>query len=373
MWYFRSPQVIFGEDSLSFLESLSIKKAVIVTDKNIRKAGLVDIVKGNMPDTEILIVDDIPEEPKYRDMAKHLDDINNFSPEYFISIGGGSVIDSSKILFFKYERPDLEFYDVTPLVKLNLRKKSRLIAIPTTSGTGSECTWAAMVSDEMEVRKDELASPEIMPDYAILDPQMVKSLPRAQTINTATDAITHAIEGYTSRWSNPYSDAMAEKAIDLIIPSIVKLVKNPENMEMRNNMHIGASMAGLSFSNSQIGLAHALGHSLGAIFHVVHGKSVGVVLPSVIRFNYDSVREKYNRLNNIIPEEYREKTLDQSIVHIFSDIGQATKISEAGLDEKTFNDNLEKLVNLASESTGIITNPADAGMDDIKKLFISSW
>ena len=230
-----------------------------------------------------------------------------------------------------------------------------------------------MVSDEMEVRKDELASPEIMPDYAILDPQMVKSLPKAQTINTATDAITHAIEGYTSRWSNPYSDAMAEKAIDLIIPSIVKLVKNPENMEMRNNMHIGASMAGLSFSNSQIGLAHALGHSLGAIFHVVHGKSVGVVLPSVIRFNYDSVREKYNRLNNIIPEEYREKTLDQSIVHIFRDIGQATRISEAGLDEKNFNDNLDKLVNLASESTGIITNPADAGMDDIRNLFISSW
>ncbi|WP_337860915.1 iron-containing alcohol dehydrogenase [Ferroplasma sp.] len=373
MWYFRSPQIIFGEDSLSFLESLSIKKAVIVTDKHIQDAGLVDTVRKNMAGTELYVVDDIPEEPRYKDVAKHLDDIIKFQPEYFIAIGGGSVIDSSKILFFKYERPDLEFYDVTPLVKLGLRKKSRLIAIPTTSGTGSECTWAAVISDESEKRKDELASPEIMPDYAILDPLMVKTLPKTQTINTATDAITHAIEGYTSRWNNPYSDAMAEKAIELIVPSIIELQKDPENIVSRNNMHIGASMAGLSFSNSQIGLAHALGHSLGAIFHVAHGKAVGIFLPNVIRFNYDSVREKYDRLNGIIPTQYRESTLDESVKKILKNIGQSSKISETGIDKNSFQEQLDKLVNLAGESTGVVTNPADASMVDIRKLFLMSW
>jgi alcohol dehydrogenase class IV len=373
MWYFRSPQIIFGEDSLSFLESLGIKKAVIVTDRNIKAAGLVEIVKKSMPGTELLTVDDIPEEPKYKDIARHLNDINTFAPDYFISVGGGSVIDSSKILFFKYERPDLEFYDVTPLVKLNLRKKSRLIAIPTTSGTGSECTWAAVISDEMEKRKDELASPEIMPDYAILDPEMVKSLPMTQTVNTATDAITHAIEGYTSRWNNPYSDAMAEKAMELIVPSIVELVKNPGDMNSRNNMHMGASMAGLSFSNSQIGLAHALGHSLGAIFNVAHGKSVGIFLPGVIRFNYDSTGERYDRINGIIPFKYRGKTLDASIENILKNIGQTSRISRCGVDENTFHESLDKLVALASESTGIVTNPADASMEDIRKLFAKAW
>ncbi|WP_276936368.1 iron-containing alcohol dehydrogenase [Ferroplasma acidiphilum] len=373
MWFFRSPQIIFGDESLGFLESLSIKRAVIVSDKNIRKAGLVDLVIKNLHGTELLIIDDIPEEPEYRAIAKHLDEINQFKPDYFISVGGGSVIDSSKILFFKYERPDLEFYDVTPLVKLNLRQKSKLISIPTTSGTGSECTWAAVISDEMENRKDELASPEIMPDYAILDPQMVKSLPKTQTINTATDAITHAIEGYTSRWNNPYSDAMAEKAIELIIPSIVKLVKDPENLELRNNVHIGASMAGLSFSNSQIGLAHALGHSLGAMFHVAHGKSVGIFLPGVIKFNYAAAGEKYQRLNLLIPEMYRGKTLYESIVIILKALGQTIRISETGIDEKAFRNNLDKLVSLASESTGIVTNPADASRDDITRLFLDSW
>lgn len=134
MWYFRSPEVIFGEESL-FLETLEIKKAVIVTDKNIVKEGLVDKVIKNMSGTDYMIIDDIPEEPKYEDIGKHLDKINVFKPDYFIAVGRGSVIDSAKILFFKYERPDLEVYDVTPLVKLNLRKKSRLVAIPTTTGT----------------------------------------------------------------------------------------------------------------------------------------------------------------------------------------------------------------------------------------------
>ncbi len=373
MWYFRSPEIIFGEESLSYLETLGIGKAVIVTDKNIAAAGMVDRVKANMPDTECMVIDDIPEEPRYADIAGHLDKIDAFAPDYFIAVGGGSSIDSAKILFFKHERPDLEFYDVTPLVKLNLRKKSRLIAIPTTSGTGSECTWAAVITDEKEKRKDELASPEIMPDYAILDPEMVKTLPKTQTINTATDAMTHAIEGYTSRWNNPYSDAMAEKAMELIVPSIIEVSAHPDNIDSRNSLHIGASMAGLSFSNSQIGLAHALGHSLGAIFHIAHGKSVGIFLPEVIRFNYSTVKERYDRLNRIIPEKYRKPTLDQSMEFILKTIGQNTKISETGISRELYGQNMENLISLAAESTGIITNPRDANMKDIKNMFENAY
>ena len=202
---------------------------------------------------------------------------------------------------------------------------------------------------------------------------MVQTLPKIQTVNTATDAMTHAIEGYTNRWNNPYSDAMAEKAMELIVPSIIEVSMHPDDVNSRNKLHIGASMAGLSFSNSQIGLAHALGYSLGAIFHIAHGKSVGIFLPEVIHFNYNASKEKYNRLNSIIPEKYRKATLDLSMEFILNSIGQSTSISETGISSEMYNKNMESPVTLASESTGIVTNPRDASMEDIKMLFQNAY
>ena len=248
MWFFRSPHIVFGEDSLSFLNTFDAGRIVIVTDKNILGAGLIDKVKKNLPENaETFVISDILPEPDYDNMLLHLDDVKKFAPDLFIGVGGGSSMDTAKILFALYERQDIHIYDITPLVKLNLRKKSHLIAIPTTSGTGSECSWAAVVSEKDEHRKNELASPEILPDYAILDPEMVLSLPREQTINTSVDAMTHAIEAYVARWANPYSDALAEKALELISNNILNVLNNPRNFDSRNSVHIGASMAGMSF------------------------------------------------------------------------------------------------------------------------------
>ena len=368
MWYFRSPEIIFGEESLSYLETLGIRKAVVVTDRNISAAGMVDRVKANMPDTECMVIDDIPEEPRYTDIAGHLDKIDAFAPDYFIAVGGGSSIDSAKILFFKHERPDLEFYDVTPLVKLNLRKKSRLIAIPTTSGTGSECTWAAVLSDRDHGRKNELASPEIIADYAILDPVLVQKLPQSITRNTAVDAITHAVEGHSSQWKNPYSEAMAEKALRLITHNLPAVLRDG-NMKSREMVHIGASMAGLSFSNSQIGLAHAMGHSLGAHFRIAHGMSVGLYLPYVVDFNQDYSVESYEILRQCFPEKYRGESLGETIRKFFREIGQPLDLKATGIDRDEYDLNLSGMVGLAEESTGIITNPREANSQEILELF----
>lgn len=374
MWYFRSPQVVFGEDSLSFLSQIDIKRAVIVTDKNLEKTSLPKKVSESLPDgAESIILGDIGEEPSLSEMSGHMSDIEKFSPDWFIAVGGGSSIDTAKILFFLYERPDLSVYDATPLVPLGLRKKSRLIAVPTTSGTGSECSWAAVLSEEAENRKNELASPEILPDYAILDPELVASLPPEQTKNTAIDAVTHAIEAYVSAWNNPYSDALAEKSLELISENLENVLENPGNLNYRNNVHIGASMAGLSFSNSQIGLAHALGHSLGAHFRIPHGKSVGIFLPIVVKFNYESVTERYNRLNRIIPDRYREQSLHESILKVLDAVEQDTTIKGVGIGETEFNKNLESLVSIASESTGMVTNPRDANSEDLRNLFIEAY
>lgn len=374
MWFFRSPQIVFGEDSVSHLSSLDIRKAMIITDRNLLKTDIPERVRQALPrGSESMILGDISEEPPLSEMTTHMEKIREFLPDWFVAVGGGSAMDTAKILFFLYERPDLTVYDLTPLSTLGLRKKSRLIAIPTTSGTGSECTWAAILSVEGEKRKHELASPEILPDYAILDPAFVISLPLEQTRNTASDAMAHAVEAYGSTWRNPYSDAMAEKALELIFGSILGVIKEPGNKELRNQVHIGASMAGLSFSNSQIGLVHALGHSLGARFKTPHGKAVALFLPHVVEFNYDACADRYDRLNRMVPEQYRGAKLSDSLESFLGAMGQARSGREAGIPEDEYLSSLDDLVSIASESTGMVTNPKDSGSSDLRNLFIRAY
>ncbi len=370
MWFFRAPQIIFGEDAISYVGSLEVKRAAIITDRYLLHTDIPLKVQKSLPEgAESVILGDISEEPPLSEMTTHIEQIREFAPDWFVAVGGGSAIDTSKILFFLYERPDLSVYDLTPLSRLGLRKKSRLMAVPTTSGTGSECTWAAVLSVEGERRKHELASPEILPDFAILDPSFVVALPPEQTRNTACDAFAHAVEAYGSAWRNPYSDAFAEKAMELVSECVIGVIKNPADVNLRNNVHIGASMAGLAFSNSQIGLVHALGHALGARFKTPHGMAVALFLPHVVDFNYDACTERYDRLNRIIPEQYRGPRLSVSLENMLGVMGQVRNGREAGISEADFRANLEDLVSLASESTGMVTNPKDAGTADLRDLF----
>lgn len=374
MWFFRSPQIVFGEESVSFISSLDIRRAAIITDRNLLRTDIPGRVQKALPQgAESIILGDVSEEPPLSEMTTHLERIREFSPDWFVGVGGGSAIDTAKILFCLYERPDLTVYDITPLVRLGLRKRSRLMAVPTTSGTGSECTWAAVLSVEGEKRKHELASPEAIPDYAILDPSFVLSLPLEQTRNTASDAIAHAVEAYGSTWRNPFSDAMAEKALELVLGGAEGVIEDPWNLELRNQVHIGASMAGLAFSNSQIGLVHALGHAWGAHFKTPHGKAVALFLPHVVEFNNDACPERYERLNRIVPDKYRGAKLSDSLENVLGAMGQVRNGKEAGVGEEEFHSALNALVSSASESTGMVTNPKDSGSTDLRNLFIEAY
>ena len=374
MWFFRSPQIVFGEDAASFISGLDIRRAVIITDRNLLKTDIPGRIQGALPKgSESIVLGDVSEEPPLSEMTANLGRIREFSPDWFVGVGGGSAIDTAKILFCLFERPDLTVYDITPLVNLGLRKRSRLMAVPTTSGTGSECTWAAVLSVEGEKRKHELASPEVLPDYAILDPSFVVSLPPEQTRNTGSDAIAHAVEAYGSTWRNPFSDAMAEKSLEMVLGGIEGVLNDPHNLELRNQVHIGASMAGLAFSNSQIGLVHALGHAWGARFKTPHGKAVALFLPHVVRFNDDACHERYQRLNEIVPKKYRGATLADSLENVLGAIGQARSGREAGVAEGEFQSSLESLVSSASESTGMVTNPKDSGSTDLRNLLVEAY
>lgn len=368
MWFYRSPDIIYGPDSLQFLESLEIRRAVIVTDTNVRKAGLVDLVTANLNDTEIRVIDGIPEEPSIEEIAGKLESVVSFNPEWIIAVGGGSTIDAAKLLFFKSARPDLDYFDLTPLVSLGLKKKLGLIAIPTTSGTGSECTWAAVITDSNDKRKAELASPEVIPNYSILDPAMVLNLPPEITGNTATDALTHAIEAFVSTWKNPYSDALSVKAVSMLTKSIQDVVKDPKDPEARGNVHIGASMAGSAFSNAQIGLAHAVGHAFGSIFKRAHGICVGIFLPGVIRFNSSVSGERYDELNNAFDRNIRGKTLDESVSNFMKLLGRPLNITQLEISENSYRENFERIIELTFESTGIIGNPKDVKEQDIREI-----
>lgn len=370
MWFFRSPSIVFGEDSLSFLNGLDFQKIAIITDGNIKKSGLASMVQKELPeDSKSLVLPDIPEEPTLADIKQRVKSVEDFAPDLIIGLGGGSSMDAAKAIFALYERPELDIYDITPLVKLGLRKKARLILIPTTSGTGSECTWAAVLSDEDHSRKNELASAEIIADYAILDPALVRRLPPGITRNTAVDAITHAVEARSSQWRNYYSDIFSEKAMELITHNLPLVLGNPENLKAREEVHIGASMAGVAFSNAQVGLAHAMGHSLGAHFRLPHGMTVALYLPQVADFSEPEAKESYNSLMMKMPDEFRKGNLADSLRAFFTKVGQPLNIRDCGIEPHKYRENLDSLVALAEESTGGVTNPREASSTELREMF----
>ena len=370
MWFFRAPSIVFGEEALTFLNNIEFSRIAIVTDENIKRAGLVSMVLKELPEnSESIVVADIPEEPTLADIKQRVKAVENFSPDLIIGLGGGSSMDAAKAIFTLYERPDLDMYDITPLVKLNLRNKARLILIPTTSGTGSECTWAAVLSDGDHSRKNELASSEIIADHAILDPALVQRLPPGITRNTAVDAITHAVEARSSQWRNYYSDIFAEKAIELITNNLPIVLKDPENRKAREDVHIGASMAGIAFSNAQVGLAHSMGHSLGAHFRLPHGMTVALYLPLVVEFSEPEAKESYNALMMKMPEEFRKGNLADSLRAFFMAIGQPLNIKDCGIDRENYMNKMDSLVSLAEESTGGVTNPREASSSQLREMF----
>ncbi|HDN02101.1 MAG TPA: iron-containing alcohol dehydrogenase [Candidatus Bathyarchaeota archaeon] len=197
MWYFYSPQaIVFGRDALEHLESLEAGKVLIVTDSNLEKLGMVEIVAKYIEKTgaAIQVYDGVEPEPSIRIAEEGAKMAVEFQPDLIVALGGGSCIDSAKAIWVLYERPDLKLEEVNPFMKLNLRKKAKLVAIPTTSGTGSEVTCAMVITDEKRKVKMEIASREIIPDIAIVDPNLTRTLPPRLTAETAMDSLTHAIE-----------------------------------------------------------------------------------------------------------------------------------------------------------------------------------
>ena len=382
MWFFTSPRtIVFGEDALEYLKELEGKKVFIVTDKNLRKLGIVDKVVGQLKETgmEIRIFDEVEPEPSKQTIERGAKILSEFGADWIIGLGGGSCMDAAKAMWVLYERPDLTIEDITPFEKLNLRKKARLINIPTTSGTGADVTWAVVITDTERKVKLELASKEVVADISILDPALVLDLPPRLTADTGMDALVHAIEAYTVQWKNDFSDALALRAVQLIFKYLPRAFKNGRNdPEAREKMHNAATMSGLAFSNSQIGIVHAMGHSLGAVFKIPHGRSVAVFLPYVMEYNLSEAASLYAEIAEATgitdgSDEEKARKLIEAVRNLMKEIEEPLSIKEMDIPREEFEAKLDELIEKANESTGTIVNPRVPTEEDYRKLFLYAY
>jgi len=382
MWFFTSPRtIVFGEGALEYLKELEGKRVFIVTDKVLRKLGIVDKVVEQLKETgmEIRIFDEVEPEPSKQTIERGAKILSEFGADWIIGLGGGSCMDAAKAMWVLYERPDLTIDDITPFEKLNLRKKARLINIPTTSGTGADVTWAVVITDAERKVKLELASREVVADISILDPALVLDLPPRLTADTGMDALVQAIEAYTVQWKNDFSDALALRAIQLIFKYLPRAFKNGKNdPEAREKMHNAATMSGLAFSNSQIGIVHAMGHSLGAVFKIPHGRSVAVFLPYVMEYNLSEAASLYAEIAEAIgitngSDEEKARKLIEAIRNLMRELEEPLSIKEMGIPREEFEAKLDELIEKANESTGTIVNPRVPTEEDYRKLFLYAY
>ncbi len=364
MWFFRSPTIVFGEGALDHLAEIQGRKALIVTDKNIVALGFVDKLEARLSQAglETAVFDEIEPNPSLQTVQQGARKALEVEPDWIIGLGGGSCMDAAKSIWIQYERPDLEADDVAPFGNLGLRQKAHLIAIPTTSGTGAEVTWPIVLTDLEERRKISIGHPENIPDLAIVDPEFVQRLPAQITADTGMDVLAHAIEGYTSQWANDFADGLCLKAIQLVFDYLPRACENgSDDPEAREKMHNAATIAGLGFGNSMAALAHGLGHSLGAVLHIPHGRAVGMSLPCSIEFTaQDWLPTRYAEIVRFLGLPAGDETeaaarLAAAIRELACRIDQPASLREAGVSAEEFQTNLLKLVeNAANDSATIV-------------------
>ncbi len=387
MWYFRSPHIVFGPDALDYLTQLSGKRAFIVTDPMIEALGYVEQVqdKLNRVDIASQVFAQVEAEPTLNTIRQGADAMSSYQPDWIIGLGGGSPMDAAKAMWVLYENPDMDVLSINPFEPPVLRKKAKLIAISTTSGTGAEVTWGIVLTDPSDKRKVAVGAPENTPDIAIVDPALAVTMPPQLTADTGMDALTHAIEGYTSTWNNDFSDGLCLQAIKLIFNYLPQAVAAGDNEKAREKMHNAAAIAGLGFINSMCSLAHALGHSLGAMYQLPHGRAVGLFLPYTIQFNANKNHQdndnqlRYHHIAAFLglpAETPRQGTanLVKALNQLAEKIDQPHSIQQAlNIPLQTLENDLPQLIDHTETDTQIITTVRSPTIEDIQKLFLYAY
>jgi len=407
MQWFKIPEKIYFESgSISYLEKMpEITKAFIVTDESMVKLGYVDKILYHLRKRRDYvhseIFSDVEPDPSFETIKRGVDSMNSFKPDVIIALGGGSAIDAAKGMWLFYEHPDadvegmkLKFMDIRKRTykfpKLGL--KSKLVAIPTTSGTGSEVTSFAVISDKVKNMKYPLADYELTPDVAIIDPDLVTTLPKSITADTGMDVLTHAIEAYVSNMASDYTDGLSEKAVELVFNYLQEAYEHGENKTAREKMHNASCIAGMAFTNAFLGLNHSIAHKLGGEFHIPHGKANAIILPYVIKYNstmptkfvsfpkyeYFIADQKYANLARKLglkadTTEEGVNSLIKAIRELSSNINEPQSLKEAGIDEKEFLAKLDDLADKAFSDQCTSANPRVPLVPEIKQILLDAY
>ena len=407
MQWFKVPEKIYFEaGSIAYLEKMpEIQKAFIVTDESMVKLGYIDKVLYHLRNRQQYVHSEIfsgvEPDPSFDTIKRGVAAMESFQPDVIIAVGGGSAIDAAKGMWLFYEHPDadveglkLKFMDIRKRTYKfpKLGQKAKMVAIPTTSGTGSEVTSFAVITDKEKNKKYPLADYELTPDVAIVDPDLVMTLPKSITADTGMDVLTHALEAYVSVMASDYTDGLAEKAVELVLKYLKEAYEHGDNKVAREKMHNASTIAGMAFTNAFLGLNHSIAHKIGAEFHVPHGRANAIILPYVIRYNASKPTKfvswpKYEHF--IADEKYAEiakqsglkadtveegvSSLIQAIKDLRDSINIPKSLQEAGIDEKEFLAKVDLIADRAFEDQCTTANPRVPLVEEIKQILIDSY
>jgi alcohol dehydrogenase class IV len=329
---------------------------------------------------EILVIDQVEPDPSLETVRQGAARLCEFAPQWIIALGGGSVMDAAKAMWILYERPEFEPQAINPIEPLGLRAKARLAAIPTTTGTGSEATWAIVLTDSTERRKLGLGSREALPDLAILDPEIVAELPARLTADTGLDALTHAVEGFTSTFHNDFSDGLCLQAARLVFEYLPACFRDGADLEARSHLQNAATIAGLGFGNSMAALAHGMGHALGAVFHTPHGRAVSLFLPYTIEYcvGDQDTPTRYAPLAHFLDlpaedEVQAAASLARAVRELQDAVGQPRTLAALGITAAELENELDLLVANAMNDSQTVMSTRIPDEHDLRRMFLAAF
>lgn len=406
-WFKLPSKIYFERDSIEYLHQMKgLHKVVIVCDRSMVQLGFVDKItdqfKLRHEPVQYQLFCDVEPDPSIQTVRKGVELIRTFEPDTIIAIGGGSSMDAAKGMWLFYENPEVNFDDLKQKFMdirkrafryPQLGKKAKLVCIPTTSGTGSEVTPFAVITDKEENKKYPLTDYSLTPTVAIIDPSFTLGLPPKIVADTGMDVLTHAVEAYVSTLANDFTDGLCIQAIKMVFQYLERSYTNgAADFEAKEKMHNASCLAGMAFANAFLGMNHSMAHKIGGEFHVPHGRANAILLPYTIRYNGEqptklSTWPKYNYYK--AAERYAElarmlglpaKTTAEGVESFAKACGELGKkvgiemnFKSQGLDEKAYMEAVDKLAFLAFEDQCSPANPRVPVVEDIKKILIAAY
>ena len=404
-WFKLPPKVYFEPNAIKYLSEMEgLERVMIVTDESMVKLGfagrIIDQLNRRKNKVQYEVFAGVEPNPDITTVRRGLDIMNTFKPNAIVALGGGSPMDAAKIMWLFYERPDADFTELVQkfadirkrTVKFpHLGQKAKFIAVPTTSGTGSEVTPFAVISDKENDKKYPLADYAITPHVAIVDPVLVQTVPARPTASTGMDVLTHATEAYTSILANDYTDGLALRAIKLVFENLEKSVKEFDK-DAREKMHNASCLAGMAFANAFLGISHSMAHKIGGKFHTIHGETNATLLPYVIKYNgtrpgkvalwpkYEHYQadERFQDIARMLglKADTPEQAVDsyaQAVFELGKRVGTPMCFRDHGVDYEAFKAALPTLAMDAYEDQCTPANPRLALIKDMEGIMEAAW